>query len=260
KKGWSYVYGRLRGVKLGSNMVVRGVYTSDTFYSPETLPRDMALPIRRGQTWEDAYRWLWLPQTPDENAAPEADMLASVIAPQQALTPMTPGFTGQGGGVHSGRGWTPSTTPAPPHENRRMERRHFQQSSSLLGRLLRADEPDKVEEEKKEGAEADLLEQAAKVLTRHGKATGVPSPGVATQEGGKRDVGYNANKGKSPSSGGFLAAKRATPRPRRTKNEGGGTGRPGWGTSFTPTPSGRKAEAVTLVEGKWTTTAKGSRK
>lgn len=55
-------YGVLRSIRLGSNMVVRGLYTSDKVYSPQTLPKDIALPVRGGGAWEDTYGWLWLPE------------------------------------------------------------------------------------------------------------------------------------------------------------------------------------------------------
>lgn len=56
-------YGLLRGVRLGSNMVVRGVYASDCVYSPNTLPKEMAFRVPAdGGDWESAYSWLWLPE------------------------------------------------------------------------------------------------------------------------------------------------------------------------------------------------------
>lgn len=56
-------YGLLRAVRLGSNMVVRGVYASDCVYSPQTLPKEMAFRAPGGGVdWEAAYNWLWLPE------------------------------------------------------------------------------------------------------------------------------------------------------------------------------------------------------
>lgn len=57
-------YGVLKGIRLGSNMVVRGVYVSDCVYSPRTLPREMAfrVPAGAGGDWEAAYGWLWQPE------------------------------------------------------------------------------------------------------------------------------------------------------------------------------------------------------
>lgn len=60
-------YGLLRGVRLGSNMVVRGVYASDCVYSPQTLPKEMSFRVPGGGDWESAYGWLWLPEVRDEN-------------------------------------------------------------------------------------------------------------------------------------------------------------------------------------------------
>lgn len=55
-------YGVLKGVRLGSNMVVRGVYVSDCVYSPHTLPKEMMFRPRGGADWEETYSWLWLPE------------------------------------------------------------------------------------------------------------------------------------------------------------------------------------------------------
>lgn len=55
-------YKSLRGVRLGANMVVRGVYVSDCVYSPRTLPKEMAFRIPGKGDRETAYGWLWLPE------------------------------------------------------------------------------------------------------------------------------------------------------------------------------------------------------
>ena len=59
-------YGVLRSVRLGSNMVVRGVYASDCVYSPQTLPKDMAFRSLGGGDWDSAYKWMWLPEVRGE--------------------------------------------------------------------------------------------------------------------------------------------------------------------------------------------------
>lgn len=58
-------YGLLRGVRLGSNMVVRGVFTSDKLFTSKTLPKEMTLPVRGEVSWDATYGWLWLPEVCD---------------------------------------------------------------------------------------------------------------------------------------------------------------------------------------------------
>lgn len=55
-------YKSLRGVRLGANMVVRGVYVSDCVYSPRTLPKEMTFRVPGDGDWETTYGWLWLPE------------------------------------------------------------------------------------------------------------------------------------------------------------------------------------------------------
>ena len=55
---------QLLGVTLCSDMVVRGVYTSQTAYTPPTLPGDMALPVPSGSAWGALYDWVWCPTGP----------------------------------------------------------------------------------------------------------------------------------------------------------------------------------------------------
>ena len=33
------------------NRLVRGVYSSEAIYVPETLPKDMSIPVFAGKTW-----------------------------------------------------------------------------------------------------------------------------------------------------------------------------------------------------------------
>lgn len=73
-------YRLLRGVRLGSNMVVRGVYASDTFYAPQTLPKEMSLPLRGGGAWDAAYGWLWLPEVRDSERYTMTSVLCVLCA------------------------------------------------------------------------------------------------------------------------------------------------------------------------------------
>lgn len=51
----------LRSLTLCSNLFVRGVYTSDLQYTPETLPKEMAFKCTREQNWRSLYEWMELP-------------------------------------------------------------------------------------------------------------------------------------------------------------------------------------------------------
>ncbi|ETV95593.1 hypothetical protein H310_11027 [Aphanomyces invadans] len=64
----------LKTIVLCSSMYVRGVYTSDILYIPETLPKAMKFPlvkpmeggVQTTNTWDATYDWRWLPQLPCE--------------------------------------------------------------------------------------------------------------------------------------------------------------------------------------------------
>lgn len=58
-------FASVKGFQLCSNALVRGVFTSDFVYAPETLPREMAFPDpKEGQAWTQAYDFFWVPQEP----------------------------------------------------------------------------------------------------------------------------------------------------------------------------------------------------
>ena len=48
----------LRSFTLCSSMYVRGVFTSDNLYTPQSLPREMALKIGKDQRWTEVYDWV----------------------------------------------------------------------------------------------------------------------------------------------------------------------------------------------------------
>eukprot|EP00939_MAST-03C_sp_MAST-3C-sp1_P005262 g5262.t1 len=57
----------LRGITLGANMYVRGVYTSDNMYAPSTLPTKVQFPrLDSSETWEDLYDMTWVPRIPKQ--------------------------------------------------------------------------------------------------------------------------------------------------------------------------------------------------
>ncbi|KNC47081.1 WD repeat-containing protein 90 [Thecamonas trahens ATCC 50062] len=55
------VYHSLKAIQLCSTLLVRNVFTSYNIYSPTSLPRDMALPLRPGRSWHDLYTYDRLP-------------------------------------------------------------------------------------------------------------------------------------------------------------------------------------------------------
>ncbi|KAF0688280.1 Aste57867_20150 [Aphanomyces stellatus] len=64
-------YAALKAISLCSSMFVRGIYTSDILYLPETLPKSMQFPlvkpadgIQASNSWDVVYDWRWLPQLP----------------------------------------------------------------------------------------------------------------------------------------------------------------------------------------------------
>jgi WD40 repeat protein len=62
-------FSMVKGFVLGATASVRGIYTSDQIYDPESLPRDMSLPLNSsnsasGKSWQDVYKWAWLPHAP----------------------------------------------------------------------------------------------------------------------------------------------------------------------------------------------------
>ncbi|CAK4205144.1 unnamed protein product [Aphanomyces euteiches] len=69
-------YEALKAVLLCSSMYVRGIYTSNILYLPETLPRAMQFPVVKSidengsASWNAAYDWHWLPQSPKEPNTP----------------------------------------------------------------------------------------------------------------------------------------------------------------------------------------------
>jgi len=57
-------------------------------YTPETLPREYALPTHGGRAWHEEHRWLWVPAPPP--AAADAALAASAAALSLAEAPPPP--------------------------------------------------------------------------------------------------------------------------------------------------------------------------
>lgn len=71
----------VRAVKLCCSMAVRGVWTSDTEYTPGNLHKDLALHLPKGNSFGDMYAFLWVPAPP-----PTAQhKFASALSAQMAL-------------------------------------------------------------------------------------------------------------------------------------------------------------------------------
>ncbi|CAM9761154.1 unnamed protein product, partial [Ectocarpus sp. 12 AP-2014] len=190
-------YGVLRGVKLGSNMVVRGVYASDCVYSPHTLPKEMAFRIPGGgKDWETAYNWLWLPEVPDENAAPPADGTRPTTRP--AWPP----------GADSPTPSVAAANAADARGRRRMEKRHFFAEPGTVGRLLAHEDNDGV------GGGA---EEEGAVKTK-GRAS---TPGGRGRSGTLGIRGRPTGKGRRESCGVSVGE---SPFPRTPRRAGGAVG------------------------------------
>ena len=55
----------LRGIQICSNMTVRGIYTSSNVYDWENLPKEMAFKMVKGGKWEEAYNFIYMPNSID---------------------------------------------------------------------------------------------------------------------------------------------------------------------------------------------------
>ncbi|CAN0394330.1 unnamed protein product, partial [Ectocarpus sp. 8 AP-2014] len=83
-----------------------------------------------GKDWETAYNWLWLPEVPDENAAPPADGTRPTTRP--AWPP----------GADSPTPSVAAANAADARGRRRMEKRHFFAEPGTVGRLLAHEDND----------------------------------------------------------------------------------------------------------------------
>lgn len=57
-------YTCLRAVQCCASMVLRNVFVSMEVFTPESLPRDLRLPVPTGQTWDELYGWHWVAASP----------------------------------------------------------------------------------------------------------------------------------------------------------------------------------------------------
>ena len=76
----------IRALTLACSMVVQGVWTSDAVYTPNTLHKDLALPLPTGARYQDLYAQLWVPSVPEgAEAAGVAPLSAQLHLDSQAL-------------------------------------------------------------------------------------------------------------------------------------------------------------------------------
>ena len=57
-------YTCLRAVQCCSCMVLRNVFAAMEVFSPDSLPRDLRLPVPTGQSWDQLYGWHWVVADP----------------------------------------------------------------------------------------------------------------------------------------------------------------------------------------------------
>ncbi|OQR87720.1 WD repeat-containing protein 90 [Achlya hypogyna] len=68
-------YACVKSLQICCSMNIRGVFTSDIIYMPETLPKGMELPLLKtpgnviSDAWNTVYDWVWLPE-PQSNQPP----------------------------------------------------------------------------------------------------------------------------------------------------------------------------------------------
>jgi hypothetical protein len=51
----------MRSLQVTANLQIKGLYTSDIRYTPQTLPKDLSLKILKGQDWYSLYSWFEYP-------------------------------------------------------------------------------------------------------------------------------------------------------------------------------------------------------
>ena len=136
-------YLSIRSVQVCAEMNVRNLFTSDNMYDPETIPKELAFPVRPSQSWEELYGWKWLPATPTDDERP------SYSSPSRS-PPSARRSPGKQVLRASNRAWT-------------AEKRHFKTKSALAVQDNTAD------------SATNALNRAAQLLAREGKLRSTPS-------------------------------------------------------------------------------------
>ena len=81
-------YLSVKGLVACSSMALRAVFLSDTAYTPETLPRDFAMPTPGGKAWSEVHEWVSLPEPLEPQPASTAPL--ALIEPVAARVPLQP--------------------------------------------------------------------------------------------------------------------------------------------------------------------------
>ena len=97
-----------------SSMTLRAAFSSDTIYTPDTLPRDFALALPANRTFDETHSWFWFP------SAPAADPPTGISHSGSPLRPTTGPKGGPPATTASGR-TRPRTAPAPLRYSRKAE-------------------------------------------------------------------------------------------------------------------------------------------
>ncbi|XP_028616643.1 WD repeat-containing protein 90 [Grammomys surdaster] len=87
-------YGHLKSIRLCASLLVRNLYTSDLCFDPvvtvtearraklsvNPMPREMAFPVPKGESWHDRYIHIWFPR--DSSKAPDEQAEKSCSPPE----------------------------------------------------------------------------------------------------------------------------------------------------------------------------------
>lgn len=125
-----FKYSSLCSLQLCANLSVRNVWTTDTLYQPESLPREMRLPTTKHQEWASRYQFLLIGRPPapvvsalsSPNHSPESKHSRTRISVPTA--PVTPGHNANGAPVPR---HAPKPSPHPTSQGRRPAQSRLQQ-------------------------------------------------------------------------------------------------------------------------------------
>jgi WD40 repeat protein len=147
----------LKSVQMCSKMDVRNVFTSDELYRHDSLPKAMVMPVPKGSSWNQEYRWTWLPVPP---LPPDVEEVAASLGAPATKTIAIAGSGSGGGNRNAGAGAAAAA---------KSQKRHFASSSALRSPVQDVSRDTDV-----------ALNRATRVLERMGKIGGetlIPSKG-----------------------------------------------------------------------------------
>lgn len=104
----------LKSIQICANLDVRNVFTSDEIYRMDNEPKPMSMPVPKASSWNQEYRWTWLPEPP---LPPDAENVAAALKRSSSSSP-------------------PSSTSSLLGGKKSGERRHFAESSILRNSKL----------------------------------------------------------------------------------------------------------------------------